>query len=165
MKAPSLTNKYALVTGGSRGIGRATCLELARMGYNILINYLNNAEAAAEAARQVNALGRIAVCLRFDISEEEQVDSALSSWIEENPECTIEILVNNAGLRRDNLFVWINKKEWKSVFNTNVDGFYHVSRRVLRTMLKQRYGRIVNVVSMAGVVGPQGQTHYAASKA
>ncbi|MEL7162922.1 MAG: SDR family NAD(P)-dependent oxidoreductase [Bacteroidota bacterium] len=165
MKTADLTNKYALVTGGSRGIGRATCLELARMGYNVLINYFTNAEAAAEAARQVNAIGQLAVCLQFDISEEEQVDSVLGGWIEENPECTIEILVNNAGLRRDNLFVWINKKEWKSVFNTNVDGFYHVSRRVLRTMLKQRYGRIVNVVSMAGVIGPQGQTHYAASKA
>jgi len=165
MKTTKLTNKYALVTGGSRGIGRATCLELARMGYNILINYLNNAEAAAETAREVNAIGQVAECLRFDIGSEEQVDDVLNGWIEANPDCVIEVLINNAGLRRDNLFVWINKKEWESVFHTNVDGFYHVSRRVLRPMIKQRYGRIVNVVSMAGIGGPQGQTHYAASKA
>jgi 3-oxoacyl-[acyl-carrier protein] reductase len=165
MKASVLTTKYALVTGGSRGIGRATCLELARMGYNILINYLQNAEAAAETARQVNAIGQIAECLQFDISKEEEVDKALSDWVKQNPENIIEILVNNAGIRKDNLFIWIDKKEWKSVFETNVDGFYHVSRRVLRTMLKQRYGRIVNVVSMSGLAGPQGQTHYAASKA
>lgn len=165
MKTPVLSNKYALVTGGSRGIGKAACLELARMGYNVLINYLNNVEAAMETAREVNAIGQIAECLRFDISKEEQVDEVLSEWVKRNPDNIIEILVNNAGLRRDNLFIWIDKKEWKAVFETNVDGFYHVSRRVLRTMLKQRYGRIVNVVSMAGVVGPQGQTHYAASKA
>ncbi len=165
MNTPNLTNKYALVTGGSRGIGRATCIELARMGYNVLINYLNNCEAAAETARAVNEAGRIAECLKFDISEEEEVENVLGGWIRSNPDCVIEVLVNNAGMRRDNLFVWINKKEWKSVFNTNVDGFYHVSRQVLRTMLKQRYGRIVNVVSMSGLVGPQGQTHYAASKA
>lgn len=165
MKTSKLTNKYALVTGGSRGIGRATCVQLARMGYNILINYLNNAEAASETARQVNAVGQLAECLQFDISSQEQVDNSINGWVENNPDCVIEVLVNNAGLRRDNLFVWINKKEWESVFHTNVDGFYHVSRRVLRAMIKQRYGRIVTVVSMAGVLGPQGQTHYAASKA
>ena len=165
MNTSKLTNKYALVTGGSRGIGRATCIELARMGYNILINYLSNFEAASETARQVNAIGQVAECLKFDISDEEQVDSVLNGWIDENPDNVIEVLVNNAGLRRDNLFVWINKKEWNSVFHTNVDGFYHVSRRVLRPMIKQRFGRIVNVVSMAGIGGPQGQTHYAASKA
>jgi len=165
MNTPNLNNKYALVTGGSRGIGRATCLELARMGYHILINYRSNTEAAAETARQVNAIGQIAICLQFDIGNEEEVGGALDKWIAENPNCTIEVLINNAGLRRDNLFVWINKQEWESVFNTNVNGFYHVSRRVLRAMVKQRYGRIVNVVSMAGVLGPQGLTHYAASKA
>ncbi|SEP77019.1 SDR family oxidoreductase [Neolewinella agarilytica] len=165
MKTSKLTNKYALVTGGSRGIGRATCIELARMGYNILINYNNNAEAAAETAREVNVIGQVAECLKFDISDEKQVDDALNGWIENNPDSIIEILVNNAGLRRDNLFVWINKNEWESVFHTNVDGFYHVSRRVLRAMIKQRYGRIVTVVSMSGLVGPSGQTHYAASKA
>lgn len=165
MKMPNQTTKYALVTGGSRGIGRATCLELARMGYNILINYRSSAEAAAETAQAVNEIGQRATCLQFDVSNDEQVDRVLSQWIDDNPDCVIEILINNAGMRKDNLFVWINKNEWDAVFDTNVHGFYNVSRRVLRAMIKQRYGRIVNVVSMAGLVGPQGQTHYAASKA
>lgn len=165
MKMPNQTTKYALVTGGSRGIGRATCLELARMGYNILINYRSSAEAAAETAQAVTEIGQRATCLQFDVSNDEQVDRVLSQWIDDNPDCVIEILINNAGMRKDNLFVWINKNEWDAVFDTNVHGFYNVSRRVLRAMIKQRYGRIVNVVSMAGLVGPQGQTHYAASKA
>ncbi len=157
--------KYALVTGGSRGIGRATCLRLADMGYDVLVNYLNNREAAEETQREIESRGQRAWLLPFDIGNPEAVEAVLGGWMEENEEKPIEVLVNNAGLRKDNLFIWIDPKEWKKVFNTNVDGFYYVSQRVLRSMLLNRYGRIVNVVSLAGLVGTRGQTHYAASKA
>ncbi len=135
------------------------------MGYDLLINYRSSRAAAEETRDRVAALGRKAWLLPFDISKVEQVDSVLGQWMEDHPDKRIEVLVNNAGMRRDNLFIWIDEQEWKSVFNTNVDGFYYVSRRVLRSMILNRYGRIINVVSMSGLFGPKGQTHYAASKA
>jgi 3-oxoacyl-[acyl-carrier protein] reductase len=157
--------KYALVTGGSKGIGRATCIRLAEMGYDLLINYRSSREAAEETKARVEELGQQAWLLPFDISKVEEVDGVLGGWLEENPDKPIEVLVNNAGMRRDNLFIWIDEREWRAVFETNVNGFYYVSRRILRSMILNRYGRIINVVSMSGLFGPKGQTHYAASKA
>ncbi len=158
-------NRFALVTGGSRGIGRATCLELAEQGYNIILNYRSNEEAALEAKALVEAKNVRVDLLKFDISDPAQVDEKLLGWIDENKDCSIDVLVNNAGTRRDNLFIWIDKKEWDHVIDTNVTGFYNVSRHVLKKMVLQRRGRIINIVSNSAQEGLKGQTHYSASKA
>lgn len=165
MRKDTNAKRFALVTGGSRGIGRATCLELAEQGYNIIINYRSNKEAALEAKALVEAKNVEAEILKFDISNSEEVDNQLQGWIERNEDCSIDVLVNNAGTRKDNLFIWIDKNEWEHVINTNVNGFYNVSRHILKKMVLQRKGRIINIVSNSASFGMKGQTHYSASKA
>jgi 3-oxoacyl-[acyl-carrier protein] reductase len=157
--------KYALVTGGTRGIGRATCLKLASMGYNILINFLSNQERADELLAEVKAIGVQAELLKFDIGDQPAVENSILGWIEKNPTCNIDILVNNAGVRADGLLMLMSNDEWNYVMNANIGGFYNVTRLIIREMVKKRYGRIVNIVSVAGMKGSAGQTHYSASKA
>jgi 3-oxoacyl-[acyl-carrier protein] reductase len=157
--------KYALVTGGTRGIGRATCLKLAAMGYNLLINFLSNQDRADELLAEVRAIGVQAELLKFDIGDQPAVENSILGWIEKNPTCSIEILVNNAGVRADGLLMMMSNDEWNYVMNANVGGFYNVTRLIIREMVKKRYGRIVNIVSVAGMKGSAGQTHYSASKA
>lgn len=158
-------NRYALVTGGSRGIGRAICEKLAEMGYNIIINYNSNEVAAKETAELVEKHQVKAVIMQFDVANKEQVDATLGQWIEDNPETPIEVLVNNAGFRNDSLFMWMEEDNWNSVLDVNIAGFYNVTKPVFSKMLVNRYGRIVNVVSLSGIKGMPGQTNYSAAKA
>jgi 3-oxoacyl-[acyl-carrier protein] reductase len=157
--------KYALVTGGSRGIGRSVCLKLAEQGYNILINYKSNyveAEKTLGLVREKNVVGEV---LKFDVSVKGEVDQVLGGWIENHKEDTIEVLVNNAGIRQDALMIWMTDDQWKNVLGSSLDGFYYVTRLVINGMLAKRYGRIVNIVSLSGLKGMPGQTNYSAAKA
>lgn len=156
--------KYALVTGGSRGIGKAVCLKLAEDGYHILINYSSNIEAAKETQKAVEELGRHAELLQFNVENPEQVESVLAGWIENNLDKKIEVLVNNAGIRKDALMVFMKDEEWADVLNISLNGFFNVTRTVLKGMVVNRAGRIVNVVSLSGLKGMPGQTNYSAAK-
>jgi 3-oxoacyl-[acyl-carrier protein] reductase len=155
---------YALVTGGSRGIGRACCIKLAEMGLNIIINYTSNDDEAQKTAEAVKAKGVDAVLMKFDVSNMEAVDKAVGGWITEQKDKPITVLVNNAGINKDNLMVLMNPEDWHRVMDIAVDGFYFVSRLVVKDMLHKRKGRVVNVVSLSGLKGLPGQTNYSASK-
>lgn len=157
--------KYALVTGGSRGIGRAVCLELSAAGYAVLINCRANLEAASEVEAEVRARGGVAEVIPFDVADSAAVDAALEAWEARHPEDAIEVLVNNAGIRQDAMMVFMQDKDWHEVINASVDGFFYVTRRVLKGMLMRRHGRIINMVSLSGLKGMPGQTNYSAAKA
>lgn len=157
--------KYALVTGGSRGIGRAVCTALAKEGYATIINYAKNREAAEETMQMIVSEGGMAGLLQFNVANKEEVDNALDAWEEEHPGEYISVLVNNAGIREDNLMIFMQDEQWSNVLETNLYGFFYVTRRVLKNMLTKRYGRIVNITSLSGLTGLPGQTNYAASKA
>jgi 3-oxoacyl-[acyl-carrier protein] reductase len=156
--------KYALVTGGSRGIGRTTCVKLAEQGYAILINCRTNVEEALKTLELVKEKGAAGEVLKFDVSNKEEVASVLGGWIDANKDKSIEVLVNNAGIREDALMVFMNDDQWKNVLGTSLDGFYYVTKLVINDMLVRRYGRIVNVVSLSGIKGQPGQTNYSAAK-
>ena len=157
--------KYALVTGGSRGIGRAICLALADMGYAVLINYKENAAAADETLQAIRNQGGNGALLRFDVANHEAVKQTLGAWIEKHPDDAIEVLINNAGIRQDNLMFWMSDDQWHDVLHTNLDSFFYVTRQVLNGMLTKRAGRIINIVSLSGLRGLPGQTNYSAAKA
>ena len=140
--------KTALVTGGSRGIGRAVTLALARMGYHVLINYVSNEAAARETLDAIDGQGEL---IRFDVGDPEAVRTAIEGWQAAHPEEYIEVLVNNAGIRKDNLMIWMEPDEWQQVVN-------------LQAMLLHKYGRIVNIASLSGIKGLPGQANYAAAK-
>jgi len=158
-------SKYALVTGGSRGIGRAICEELASMDYHIIINFQSNSIEAEKTAELIKAKGKEAILMKFNVGNQQEVDAVLGEWIEKNDDKTIEVLVNNAGIRKDNLMMLMQPEEWRDVLNISLDGFYNVTRLVLKGMIFNKYGRIVNVVSLSGLKGLPGQTNYSASKA
>ena len=153
--------KTALVTGGSRGIGRAICQELHKMGYYVLINYVSNQAAAEEALALVEGQGEL---LRFDVGDPVAVKAAIEGWQQAHPEEYIEVLVNNAGIRKDNLLIWLEADEWEKVLNTNLNGWFYTTKAVLQPMLLHKYGRIVNVASLSGLKGLPGQTNYSAAK-
>ena len=157
--------KCALVTGGSRGIGSAICKKLAvDSEYHILINYQSNQTAAMETLEEVVRLGATCEIIAFDVSNYEETKSALSQWEENNPDAIVEVIVNNAGITKDGLFMWMNPEDWTSVMNTNVNGFFNVTQYFIQKMLRNRFGRIVNIVSLSGVKGTAGQTNYSAAK-
>ncbi len=153
--------KVALVTGGSRGIGRAICEELHRRGYYVLINYVSNDAAAQDCLSAIEGQGEL---LKFDVASPEAVKAALEGWQQAHPEEYIEVLVNNAGIRRDNLLIWLEPEEWSKVLDTNLNSWYYVTRTVLQPMLVHKFGRIVNVTSLSGIKGLPGQTNYSAAK-
>lgn len=157
--------KYALVTGGSRGLGRAVCIKLAEQGYPVLINYKSNSDAALETRRLVEEAGGQAELLPFDVSVQHEVEAAIDSWQDAHKDDYIAVLVNNAGIRRDNLMVFMQDDDWNSVLNTNLNSFFHITRRLLKNMLSKRWGRIVNMASLSGIKGLPGQTNYSAAKA
>ena len=158
--------KYALVTGGSRGIGRAICVQIAKdTSYHVLINYNKNKEAALETLAAVKSVGGSGSLLAFDVSDANSVEKALNDFEQQQPEGIIEVLVNNAGLTKDGLFVWMPSEDWHSVIDTSLHGFYHVTRQLLEKMVLNRFGRIVNLVSVSGLKGTAGQANYAAAKA
>ena len=158
-------SKYALVTGGSRGIGRAVCINLASYGYNILINYKSNEKEALITKSLVEEHGKIGELLPFDVSDSNQVELVLEKWTNNNSEQFIEVLINNAGIRDDGLMVFLSSSQWKNVVSSSLDGFYNVTRSVINGMISRRYGRIINIVSLSGLKGMPGQTNYAAAKA
>ncbi|HLI92733.1 MAG TPA: 3-oxoacyl-ACP reductase FabG [Puia sp.] len=156
--------KCALVTGGSRGIGRAVCARLAGDGYHILINYLSNRDEADKTLDLIRRQGGDGELLPFDVADAAQVKSVLGGFIDAHPDHIIEVLVNNAGIKDDALMVWMNDDQWSSVIRTSLDAFFQVTRLVLNGMLLHKYGRIINVVSLSGLKGVAGQTNYSAAK-
>lgn len=157
--------KCALITGGSRGIGRAICLKMASMGYYVLVNFQSNHEAAADTLAQVRASGGDGELLQFDVADPAQIQTALGGWMERHPEHLIEVLVNNAGIKDDGLMMWMKDEQWERVRQTSLDGFFYVTRLVLHGMIVQKFGRIINVVSLSGLKGLPGQVNYSAAKA
>jgi 3-oxoacyl-[acyl-carrier protein] reductase len=156
--------RYALVTGGSRGIGRAICYKLAAMRYHILVNYKSNQKEAQATLDEIQKNGFQGELMQFDVADKNQIQSVLGSWMEANPDKHIEVLVNNAGIKEDGLMMWMKDEQWESVVSTSLDGFFYVTRFVLNPMLLKRYGRIINVVSLSGIKGMPGQVNYSAAK-
>lgn len=157
--------KCALITGGSRGIGRAICLKMATLGYYVLINYKSNTAEAENTLQLIKDAGGNGELMPFDVADKEQIKQVLGSWIKANEEHPIEILVNNAGIRDDSLLTWMTDEQWDNVINTNLDSFFYTTRVVLNSMMMNRFGRIINVVSLSGIKGLPGQTNYSAAKA
>jgi len=158
-----MAEKLALVTGGSRGIGKACALELARAGYDVVINYAGNVDAANKTVEEIKALGVDAAAYQFDVSNKEQVDAAIAEIVEKYGR--IDVLVNNAGITRDGLFMRMTDENWNAVINTNLSSAFFVSQPVVKVMMKQRSGAIVNMASVVGVSGNAGQANYSAAKA
>lgn len=157
--------KYALVTGGSRGIGRAVCLKLAEAGWKVIINYRSGLEAAEETLRLVREAGGDGELLPFDVADADAIEAALADWETSHPDDYIAVLVNNAGIRRDNLMVFMQNADWHNVMDTTLNGFFYTTRRLLKNMITHRSGRIVNMASLSGLKGMPGQTNYSAAKA
>ncbi len=155
--------KVALVTGGSRGIGKACALELAKAGCDVVINFAGNVEAAEKTVEELKALGSNSECYKFDVSNQSEVDENIAKIIEKYGR--IDILVNNAGITRDDLFIRMGEDKWNAVINTNLSSAFYVSKPVVKLMMKQRSGAIVNMSSVVGLYGNPGQANYSAAKA
>ena len=157
--------KCVLVTGGSRGIGRAVCVKLAEdLEYHILINYNANKEAALETLRLVKEKGGAGEIIQFNVADADQTKNQLDGWLSKNENALIEVLINNAGITKDGLFMWMPSDDWHQVINTSLNGFFNVTNHLIQKMLSNRYGRIINMVSVSGVKGTAGQTNYSAAK-
>lgn len=158
--------KYALVTGGSRGLGRAICIKLASMGIPVIINYQSNGAAAEEVRTIIQAAGGEASLMPFNVADLQQVTESLEAWEKEHPDDYIAYLVNNAGIRRDNVMFMMPDKDWHDVLDVTVNGFFYVTRALLpKMMMRGHGGRIVNMTSLSGLKGMAGQTNYSAAKA
>jgi 3-oxoacyl-[acyl-carrier protein] reductase len=158
-----LQGKVALVTGASRGIGRAIALELARQGAKVAVNYAGSEAKANEVVEEIKNMGGEAFAIQADVSNAEAVDQMVKAVLERFER--IDILVNNAGITRDNLLMRMKEEEWDDVININLKGVFNCTKAVTRPMMKQRYGRIVNIASIVGVSGNPGQANYVAAKA
>ena len=156
--------KYALVTGGSRGIGRAVCIKLAQMGYQVIINYASNTEEAEKTLEMIKSAGQNGETLQFDISNGKQTREAIDTWMQAHPDDYIEILVNNAGIRHDNILALMPEEDWDSVLSITLKGFYNVTQPLLQPMIRHKYGRIINMASVSGLKGLPGQCNYSAAK-
>lgn len=156
--------KYALVTGGSRGIGRAICVKLAQIGYQIIINYVNNLSEAKKTLYLVEKAGSHGELLNFDVSDRIQTQAALEQWEQRHPDEYIEVLINNAGIRRDNILALMPEEDWSRVLDISLGGFYNVTQPLLQPMLTHKFGRIINMASISGIKGIAGQTNYSAAK-
>lgn len=157
--------KYALVTGGSRGLGRAVCIRLAQMGLPVIINYQSNTAAAEEVMETIQAAGGQAELMKFNVAAKEEVDAALDAWEQAHPDDYIAYLVNNAGIRRDNVMFMMPDEDWHAVLDVTLNGFFYVTRHLLPKMMMRRHGgRIVNMSSLSGLKGLPGQTNYCAAK-
>ena len=159
----SLTGKTALVTGASRGIGRAIALELASQGANVAVNYAGSEAKANEVVDEIKALGRDAFAYKCNVSDSANVTEMVKSVIDRFG--SLDILVNNAGITKDNLIMRMKEEEWDDVININLKGVFLVTKAVTRQMMKQRKGRIINIASIVGVSGNPGQANYVAAKA
>lgn len=156
--------KCALVTGGSRGIGRAICVKLASLGYHILINFRSNLEEAEKTLTVIQQNNGSGELLPFDVGNKQEIADTMSLWLETHKSDHIEVLVNNAGIKDDVLMMWMKDEQWENVMRTNLDSFFYTTRLVLNDMLLKRYGRIINIVSLSGLKGLPGQTNYSAAK-
>ena len=155
----------ALVTGGSRGIGRAICLRLASEGSHILVNYHSNNTEAEHTLGLITEAGGSGELIPFDVASQNEVEKALTSWLEQHQGEYIRVLVNNAGIRKDALVMWMKNEEWFDVLNTNLNSFLYITRFLIKDMLIHKWGRIINVVSLSGLKGLPGQANYSAAKA
>ena len=157
--------KYALITGASRGLGKAIAVRLAQDGFAVIINYQSNQEAAEDTLKQVQETGGQGELLPFDVSDAQAIETALESWSASHPDDYISVLVNNAGIRQDNLMVFMQEEQWSRVLDTTLNGFFYITRRLLKDMMTHRNGRIINMASLSGLKGLPGQTNYSAAKA
>ena len=165
MKEKIAPKKYALVTGGSRGIGKAVCIQLAKDSeYKILINYNSNQTAAEDTLKEVENAGGSGEIIQFNVGNLEEVKARLDAWQEANENAIIEAVVNNAGITKDGLFMWMKPEDWSSVIDTSLNGFFNVTNHLIQKLLVNKYGRIVNMVSVSGLKGTPGQTNYSAAK-
>lgn len=155
--------KVALITGGSRGIGKACALELAKAGYDVVINYVGNEEAANATVSELKALGSNASAFKFDVTDKDAVEAGVKEFVEKYGK--IDVLVNNAGITRDGLFMRMSPENWEAVINTNLNSAFYVSSPVVKLMIKQRSGAVINMSSIVGIYGNAGQANYAAAKA
>ena len=151
--------KYALVTGGSRGLGRAVCKEIAKSGIPVIVNFQSNADAAAQVKQEIEEAGGSAELLQFNVGNKQEVDAALEQWQDNHPDDYIAYLVNNAGIRKDNVMFMMPEDDWHDVINVSLNGFYYVTSRLLPKMM------LVNMASLSGLKGLPGQTNYSAAKA
>lgn len=154
-------SKYALVTGGSRGIGRAICVRLVQEGYQVIINYASNEVEAKNTLEMMDGNGEL---LPFDVSDAEQTKTALADWQKRHPEDYIEVVINNAGIRRDNMMALMPEDDWHRVVDITLSGFFNVTQPLLPAMQLHKFGRIVNMASVSGLKGLPGQTNYSAAK-
>jgi 3-oxoacyl-[acyl-carrier protein] reductase len=157
--------EYALVTGASRGIGKAIALRLAQRGLPVIINYHSNTAAAQATLQEIEQAGGKGELLPFDVADPKAAEAALSQWKEGHPDDYVGVLVNNAGIRHDNLMIFMQDEEWQSVLNTSLNAFFFITRRLLKDMLTHRHGRIITMASLSGIKGLPGQTNYSAAKA
>ncbi|WP_034741291.1 3-oxoacyl-[acyl-carrier-protein] reductase [Halalkalibacter wakoensis] len=158
-----LQGKTAIVTGASRGIGKATAIELARNGANVVVNYAGSQERAEQVVAEIKGLGVDALAIQANVANSEEVQAMVKETIDAFGR--VDILVNNAGITKDNLLMRMKEDEWDAVINTNLKGVFNCGKAVTRQMMKQRYGRIINVASVVGVLGNPGQANYVAAKA
>lgn len=158
-----MSEKLALVTGGSRGIGKACAIELAKAGYDIAINYAGNVDAANKTVEELKALGVQAEAFKFDVSDKDAAAAGIDEILAKFGR--IDVLVNNAGITRDGLFMRMSDENWDAVIDTNLSSAFYVSQPVVKVMMKQRSGAIVNMSSVVGVSGNAGQANYSAAKA
>ena len=165
MEEKRTKSKYALITGGSRGIGRAICIQLAKdLKYKLLINYNHNKEAAQQTLKEVEAVGGEGEIIQFDVADAKAVNTAFDVWHQNNKDAIIEVIVNNAGITKDGLFMWMKPEDWHEVINTSLNGFFNVTNHLIQKMLVNKYGRIINMVSVSGLKGTPGQVNYSAAK-
>lgn len=158
--------KYALVTGASRGIGQAIAKKLAATGMPVVVNYLSNVDAAQTVVQEITDAGGTAELLPFDASDPQAIDAALEAWEQAHPDGYFSVLVNNAGIRRDNVMFMMPDEDWHKVLDTTLNGFFYITRRLLKHMMpRRRGGRIINIASLSGVKGMPGQANYSAAKA
>ena len=157
--------KYAFITGASRGLGKAIAIRLAKDGFAVIINYQSNKEAAEDTLKQVQEAGGTGELLPFDVADAQAIETALESWSASHPDDYISVLVNNAGIRQDNLMIFMQEEQWSRVLDTTLNGFFYITRRLLKDMMTHRNGRIINMASLSGLKGLPGQTNYSAAKA
>ena len=157
--------KCALVTGSSRGIGRAIALQLSKdLGLHILINFSSNVDAANETLKMIEENGGSGELMQFNVEDSSAVAPIMEKWQNDNPESHVEVLVNNAGITKDNLFPWVSEDDWDQVMNISVKGMYNCTQAIIKKMLRNRSGRIINIASLSGLKGVPGQTNYSAAK-
>ncbi len=155
----------ALVTGASRGLGKAIALQLSKdLGLHILINYSSNKAAAEDTLNQIKEAGGTGEIMQFNVQDKESVDNALNKWSKDNPDEFVSVLVNNAGITKDGLFVFMSENDWDNVVNVSSKGMFNVTRHLIEKMVRKRTGRIINVASLSGLKGVPGQTNYSAAK-